>query len=72
MTYKQLILSDLLNGEVMTVWKAIQRYGNTNCRQEIHHLRKEGYDISCTMIEGENGKRYGEYRLLSKPSGAVV
>ena len=68
MTYTQLILSDLLNGEKVTVLGAMQKYGDLNARLAIHKIRKMGYSVKCTMQRAASGKLFGEYTLTGKPS----
>jgi len=67
MSYKDQLLADLKKGDTITVIEAMLRYGDSNCRSQVHKLRKDGHDIRCDMSRNKTtGKVYGRYYLIAE------
>lgn len=62
------ILSILRTGRSLTSYQAFVEIGCTRLAARIHDLRRRGYNIVKTMIEGtdRNGKpcKYASYKLM--------
>ena len=56
----------LLRGEKITPMDALHRWGSMRLAAIIHILRKDGLDISTTMVQHKNTE-FAEYKLESDP-----
>jgi hypothetical protein len=57
-------LRHLQNGLSITPAEALKYYGSFRLAAHIEVLRKDGHNISTTMVR-ENGKEYASYKLIS-------
>jgi len=60
-------LRHLENGLNITPMEALNYYGSFRLAAHIEVLRKEGYNISTTMVK-DNGKEYASYKLIKGTS----
>jgi hypothetical protein len=62
-TQKEAVLGSLMQGEHLTSMSALQKYGIARLASRISELRKEGFKIITTRIDGPNGCRYAVYHI---------
>lgn len=58
------ILEWLLEGNKITAYEALTKFGCLRLASRIHDLRERGYDILKEMIILPNNKRVAQYYLL--------
>ncbi|MDD3416801.1 MAG: helix-turn-helix domain-containing protein [Lachnospiraceae bacterium] len=56
----------LLQGNTITAMEALRLFGCFRLSGRIYDLRKEGINISTTIIK-INGKRVAEYSIINEP-----
>lgn len=56
----------LLQGNTITAMEALRLFGCFRLSGRIYDLRKEGINISTTIIK-INGKRVAEYSIVNEP-----
>lgn len=56
----------LLQGNTITAMEALKLFGCFRLSGRIYDLRKEGINISTTIIK-INGKRVAEYSIVNEP-----
>lgn len=56
----------LLQGNTITAMEALRLFGCFRLSGRIYDLRKEGLNISTTIIK-INGKRVAEYSIVNEP-----
>lgn len=56
----------LLQGNTITAMEALKLFGCFRLSGRIYDLRKEGLNISTTIIK-INGKRVAEYSIVNEP-----
>ena len=56
------IQNSLLRGETITPIEALKKFRTFRLAAIIHNLRKEGMDISTTMVT-HDGTEFAEYKL---------
>ena len=66
MSQNEQILKALKAGESITPLGALERFGCFRLGARIADLKRMGYNIKCEMERGENGKRWGRYKLIDK------
>ena len=66
-THSELIMNHLAEHGNITIKQAFEKYGITNLRDPIYHLRKNGVDIISTRIPFKNRQglksHYVEYSM---------
>ena len=65
-TQQENIHNALLRGEKITPIDALHRWGSLRLAAIIHNLRKDGLDISTTIVKSRN-RNFAEYKLESNP-----
>lgn len=65
MTNKELVLSYLQNGNILTAMDGFKRFGIVSVRDYISMLRADGVEIASEWRESlDTGKRWKEYFLV--------
>ena len=62
-TYKQIIISKLLSGEIISPLTTLKDFGCLSLAQRISELRQQGYPIQGKLVKIANGKKYNIYWL---------
>ena len=66
MTYKDMLLRDLEQGQYISVFDGFFNYGSTNIRTEVLKLRREGYNIKNLPCRNKvSKKRFVKYYLVA-------
>lgn len=66
-TQQENIHNALLRGEKITPMDALHRWGSMRLAAVIHNLRKDGLDISTTIVKRSNTS-FAEYKLEASSS----
>ena len=65
-TQQENIHNALLRGESITPMDALHRWGSMRLAAVRHNLRKDGLDISTTIVKSRQ-RNFAEYKLESNP-----
>lgn len=71
MTQKEQILRHLKKRTTITPLEAFHLYGIYRLSEYVRQLREEGHNITTSMKNAPNGKRYGEYKMEQTPKETV-
>lgn len=64
MTQELAILKYLKRGLSITPIQALNKFGCFRLSSVIHDLRRVGYEIEMKLVDNQNGKKYGRYRMV--------